>query len=101
MEKKFYAIEGCIVDDTRTNIVQVKYVSNPRNDKRYTFKLPLDKKLFKGDLVRVCNQDGTERICTCVTNSVVVSDTVIDMIMEGKEVLSEVIGRYNLTPFST
>ena len=49
----------------------------------------------------VKNQNHSEHIAICVTDSEDLSDNAIDMIMCGAEVLSEVIGIYKFCKFET
>ena len=62
------------------NIVQVKHEGN---DKRYTFAVPLGVELKKGDPVLVATRYG-DVMAKCVTDSRLLSNGVIDMIMQGK-----------------
>lgn len=78
------------------NIVQVMH--NPMCGGRYAFEVPLDAKLEKGDVVRVGTRHG-DTIATCVTNSVMMSDEMIDMMMCGKEVTGKVLGKYEYKSF--
>ena len=77
------------------NIVQVKHKGN---DKRYTFAVPLDVELKKGDLVLVATRYG-DVMAECVTDSSHLPDKIIDMIMEGKEVTGIVVGKYEYKSF--
>ena len=80
------------------NIVQIRYKDDV-NAKRYTFNVPQGITLHKGDLVRVRNCNGKEDIGFCVTDSELLSQNAVDMIMSGARVLSDVIGRYQYTAF--
>lgn len=80
------------------NIVQVNFI-NSITQKRYTYKVPNGISLNKGDIIRVRNKDGKEAIAVCVTNSENLSDNAVDMVMGGLDVLSNVIGVYNLVKF--
>lgn len=80
------------------NIVQIRYKDDV-NAKRYTFNVPQGIILHKGDLVRVKNCHGKEDIGFCVTDSEMLSDNAVDMIMSGAKVKSDVIGVYRYTPF--
>jgi hypothetical protein len=80
------------------NIVQVNFI-NSITQKRYTYKVPNGISLNKGDIIRVRNKDGKEAIATCVTDSENLSDNAVDMVMDGLDVLSDVIGVYNLVKF--
>ncbi len=80
------------------NIVQVNFI-NSITQKRYTYKVPNGISLNKGDIIRVRNKDGKEAIAVCVTDSENLSDNAVDMVMDGLDVLSDVIGVYNLVEF--
>lgn len=80
------------------NIVQVNFI-NSITQKRYTYKVPNSISLNKGDIIRVRNKDGKEAIAVCVTNSENLSNNAVDMVMDGLDVLSNVIGVYNLVTF--
>lgn len=80
------------------NIVQVNFI-NSITQKRYTYKVPNGISLNKGDIIRVRNKDGKEAIATCVTDSENLSGNAVDMVMGGLDVLSDVIGVYNLVKF--
>lgn len=80
------------------NIVQVNFI-NSITQKRYTYKVPNGINLNKGDIIRVRNKDGKEAIAVCITNSENLSDNAVDMVMGGLDVLSDVIGVYNLVKF--
>ncbi len=80
------------------NIVQVNFI-NSITQKRYTYKVPNGISLNKGDIIQVRNKDGKEAIAVCVTNSENLSDNAVDMVMDGLDVLSDVIGVYNLVKF--
>lgn len=80
------------------NIVQVNFI-NSITQKRYTYKVPNGINLNKGDIIRVRNKDGKEAIAVCVTNSENLSYNAVDMVMGGLDVLSDVIGVYNLVKF--
>lgn len=77
------------------NVVQVNSITQ----KRYTYKVPNGISLNKGDIIRVRNKDGIEAIAVCATDSENLSDNAVDMVMGGLEVLSDVIGVYNLVKF--
>ena len=76
-----------------SNIVQVRFLQDP-SKKRYTFNVPCNEKICKGDVVRIRNKDAIAE-----TNSEMLSENAIDMIMGGKEVLSWVIGKYKYDEF--
>jgi hypothetical protein len=80
------------------NIVQVNFI-NSITQKRYTYKVPSGISLNKGDIIRVRNKDGKEAIAVCVTNSENLSNNAVDMVMDGLDVLSDVVGVYNLVKF--
>jgi hypothetical protein len=82
------------------NIVQVRHLQD-KNAKRYTYKVPENKSLNKGDMVLTRNVNGKESVAICVTDSENLSTNAIDMIMCGAEVLSEVIGIYKCCKFET
>lgn len=82
------------------NIVQVRHLQD-KNAKRYTYKVPDDESLNKGDMVLARNANGKESVAICVTDSENLSSNAIDMIMCGAEVLSEVIGEYKFYKFET
>lgn len=82
------------------NIVQVRHMQD-KNAKRYTYKVPDNKSLNKGDMVLTRNVNGKESVAICVTDSESLSSNAIDMIMCGAEVLSEVIGIYKFCKFKT
>lgn len=78
------------------NIVQVMHQGMCGG--RYAFEVPLDVKLEKGDVVQVDTRHG-DAIATCVTNSVMMSDEMIDMMMSGKKVTGKVLGKYEYKSF--
>ena len=80
------------------NIVQV-YLIEDFFKKRYTYNVPFERKLKKGDVVKVKNQNGREIPAICATDSKYVEDDIIDMIMCGAAVLSSVIGVYEYKPY--
>lgn len=83
------------------NIVQVKLIEN-YSQKRYTCEVPKDITLKKNDVVRVRNKNGKngkETIMVCVTDSENLSDNAVDMVMDGLNVLDNVVGVYNLVKF--
>lgn len=81
------------------NVVQVRLVED-KNAKRYTYRVPDDIMLSKGDVVRTRNRNKKECIAICVTNSESLSDNAINMIMCGSRVASDIIGKYKLNLFS-
>lgn len=82
------------------NVVQVKLVED-KNARRYTYQVPDNIQLLKGDVVRTKNMNGKECIAICVTDSEFLSENVINMIMCGNRVASSIIGIYTLDLFST
>lgn len=82
------------------NIAQVRHIQDT-NAKRYTYKVPDNESLNKGDMVLTRNVNGKESVAICVTDSENLSTNAIDMIMCGAEVLSEVIGIYKIYKFET
>lgn len=77
------------------NIVQAKFFNE---NKRYTYKVPQGTKIKKDTLLKVENKrTGGLDIVKAVTDSAVVDENVLDMIMQGKNVLSRVVGFYTLT----
>lgn len=67
--------------------------------KRYTYNVPFEEELKKGDLVKVKTQNGREIAAICTTDSKCVEDDIVDMIMCGDAVLSNVIGVYEYKPY--
>lgn len=81
-----------------SNIVQVRFLQDP-SKKRYTFNVPCNKEICKGDVVRIRNKNDSEMIAIAETDSEMLSENAIDMIMGGKEVISWVIGKYKYDEF--
>jgi hypothetical protein len=81
-----------------SNIVQVRFLQDP-SKKRYTFNVPCNEKIRKGDVVRIRNKNDSEMIAIAETDSEMLSENAIDMIMGGKEVISWVIGKYEYNGF--
>lgn len=81
-----------------SNIVQVRFLQDP-SKKRYTFNVPCNEKICKGDVVRIRNKNDGEMIAIAETDSEMLSENAINMIMGGKEVLSWVIGKYEYNGF--
>lgn len=79
------------------NIVQVVHEERYNNE-RYSFEVPLDVTLEKGDIVLVATKNGN-RIAHCVTKTVMMSDEMIDMMMCGKKVTGKVLGKYEYKEF--
>lgn len=83
-----------IINGQFNKVVQVNLIEDP-NNKRYTYNVPYCAgHLQKGQIVRVKNRNGKECDAICVTNSALVTDDALDMIMCGNQVLSNVIGVY-------
>lgn len=80
------------------NIVQVRFLQDP-SKKRYTFNVPCNEKICKGDVVRIRNKNDSEMIAIAETDSEMLSENAIDMIMGGKDVISWVIGKYKYDEF--
>lgn len=85
-------------EDNMSNVVQVRFLQD-RAKKRYTFNVPYDEKIRKGDVVRIRNKNDSEMIAIAETDSEMLSENAIDMIMGGKEVISWVIGKYKYDEF--
>ena len=81
-----------------SNIVQVRFLQDQAK-KRYTFNVPCNEKIRKGDVVRIRNKNDSEMIAIAETDSEMLSENAIDMIMGGKEVISWVIGKYKYDEF--
>ena len=81
-----------------SNIVQVRFLQD-QSKKRYTFNVPCNEKIYKGDVVRIRNKNDSEMIAIAETDSEMLSENAIDMIMGGKEVISWVIGKYKYDEF--
>lgn len=81
------------------NVVQVRLVED-KDAKRYTYQVPDNIQLLKGDVVRTKNMNGKECIAICVTDSEFLSENAINMIMCGNRVASSIIGIYTLDLFS-
>lgn len=92
------AMKNCTMEDNMSNIVQVRFLQDP-SKKRYTFNVPCNEKICKGDVVRIRNKNDSEMIAIAETNSEILSENAIDMIMGGKKVLSWVIGKYKYDEF--
>lgn len=85
-------------EDNMSNVVQVRFLQDP-SKKRYTFNVPCNEEICKGDVVRIRNKNDGEVIAIAETDSEMLSENAIDMIMGGKEVLSWVIGKYEYNGF--
>lgn len=81
-----------------SNVVQVRFLQDP-SKKRYTFNVPCNEEIHKGDVVRIKNKNNSEMIAIAETDSEMLSENAIDMIMGGKEVISWVIGKYEYSGF--
>lgn len=81
-----------------SNIVQVRFLQDP-SKKRYTFNVPCNEKICKGDVIRIRNKNDSEMIAIAETDSEMLSENAIDMIMGGKDVISWVIGKYKYDEF--
>ena len=81
-----------------SNIVQVRFLQDQAK-KRYTFNVPCNEKICKGDVVRIRNKNDSEMIAIAETDSEMLSENAIDMIMGGKKVVSWVIGKYKYDEF--
>lgn len=92
------AMKNCTMEDNMSNIVQVRFLQDP-SKKRYTFNVPCNEKICKGDVVRIRNKNDSEMIAIAETNSEILSENAIDMIMGGKKVISWVIGKYKYDEF--
>ena len=92
------AMKNCTMEDNMSNIVQVRFLQDP-SKKRYTFNVPCNEKICKGDVVRIRNKNDSEMIAIAETDSEMLSENAIDMIMGGKKVLSWVIGKYKYDEF--
>lgn len=85
-------------EDNMSNVVQVRFLQD-QSKKRYTFNVPCNEKICKGDVVRIRNKNDSEMIAIAETDSEELSENAIDMIMGGKEVISWVIGKYKYDEF--
>lgn len=92
------AMKNCTMEDNMSNVVQVRFLQDS-SKKRYTFNVPCNEKICKGDVVRIRNKNDSEMIAIAETDSEILSENAIDMIMGGKEVLSWVIGKYKYDEF--
>ena len=80
------------------NIVQVVH-EECYNSGRYAFEVPLKVQLKPGDVVLVKTKTG-DKIARCVTKNVMMTDDMIDMMMNGKKVTGQVIGKFEYQDFS-
>ena len=82
------------------NIIQAKHI-NDNVGKIYTYKVPEDYLIPKNTLMLAENKrTGKGDIVIATSNSAEVNDNVLNMIMQGKEVISSVVGIYWLAEFS-
>lgn len=75
-----------------TNIVNVVHLEDAEK-KWYTFGVPGGVTLKKDDYVQVHGN----QICRCVTDSAEVDDKMLEMIMRGQKLISEITGIYTYT----
>lgn len=76
------------------NIVQAEHISN-NTGKAYIYKVPGDCYIAKGALMLAeNNRTGKSDVVIAVSESEDVSKNVLNMIMQGKEVISSIIGVY-------
>ena len=80
-----------------TNIVLVTHIEDSFKSK-YTFKVPNDIKLHKGDMVWVKTRHGNKIAC-CKTDSHVVADEIAEALAGFRKVTGEVIGRVLIDKF--
>ena len=80
------------------NIVQVVH-EECYNSGRYAFEVPLKVQLKPGDVVLVKTKTG-DKIARCVTKNVMMTDDMIDMMMNGKKVTGRVLGKFEYQDFS-
>ena len=80
------------------NIVQVVHEER-YNSGRYAFEVPIRVQLKPGDVVLVKTKAG-DKIARCVTKNVMMSDDMIDMMMNGKKVTGQVLGKFEYQDFS-
>ena len=82
------------------NIVQAEHLNNYMG-KRYIYRLYSGIEIKKGDLLLVENQlAGTPDVVKATGNSENVNENVLNMIMQGQEVRSRVLGKYTLVEFA-
>lgn len=76
------------------NIIQAKFL-NDLVGKNYTYKITGTRRIRKDTLLLVENKKtGKPNIVISTTDSEDVSENVLNMIMQGKEVCSKVLGEY-------
>ena len=80
------------------NIVQVVHEERYTIG-RYAFEVPISVQLKSGDVVLVKTKAG-DKIARCVTKNVMMSDDMIDMMMNGKKVTGQVLGKFEYQDFS-
>lgn len=80
------------------NIVQVVHEERYTSG-RYAFEVPIRVQLKPGDVVLVKTKAG-DKIARCVTKNVMMSDDMIDMMMNGKKVTGQVLGKFEYQDFS-
>lgn len=81
----------------KRNIVQVLHEERYNNE-RYSFEVPAGVHLKKGDVVLVDTSMG-DKIAHCVTDSAMMSDEMISMMMNGKDVTKKVRGKFEYKAF--
>lgn len=80
------------------NIVQAKHLGD-NSAKAYTYQLPKEIRVEKGELLLVENKvTKKEDVVISVTDSEDVNKNVLNMIMQGQEVRSKVLGVYVKVP---
>lgn len=81
------------------NIVQAEHISN-NTGKAYIYKVPGDCYIAKGTLMLAeNNRTGKSDVVIAVSESEDVSKNVLNMIMQGKEILSDILGIYHFMEF--
>lgn len=82
------------------NIIQARIVNSFGDGygKKYIFKVPDGVSIKKDTLLAAEKNGGKDgiQIVKAVSDSIEVTDEVLDMIMDGKEVISSIIGVYEL-----
>lgn len=82
------------------NIIQARIVNSFGDGygKKYIFKVPDGVSIKKDTLLAAEKNGGKDgiQIVKAVSDSIEVTDEVLDMIMDGKEVISSIIGAYEL-----
>lgn len=86
------------------NIIQARIVNSFGDGygKKYIFKVPDGVSIKKDTLLAAEKNGGKDgiQIVKAVSDSAEVTDEVLDMIMDGKEVISSIIGAYELHELS-